>query len=162
MSQRRVIVNGTSTWVDLEPTGGTVYGFMEPAFAATIHRRRATPEELAIVAARDNAEGYLRAEQPKYTPPTGQFTNADREQESRMRGVARSHPVKRPPKPPRPSWRGPHHAPGQRARVIARATVVMEAMERHGDDKAAVGRELGMRLNTVSMVVKHARMREVA
>lgn len=95
MSRERVVV-GTddrgrpiSRWDDT-PAEAAPYGFMEPAYATTVERRQATPEELAASAARDMAPGYLGQIKK---PPTGLFTTPELMRASRMRGTQRSHEV---------------------------------------------------------------------
>lgn len=65
------------------------------------------------------------------------------------------------PKPAPRTRTGEGQRPGQASARDRRATLVMDAMSRHGDDQGAVATELGMKKNAVAMVVKFARRREV-
>lgn len=55
---------------------------------------------------------------------------------------------------------GEGQRPGQASERDRRASLVMEAMGRLGDDQGAVAAELGMKQNAVAQVVKFARKRE--
>lgn len=65
-------------------------------------------------------------------------------------------------KPRRRSRSGEGQRAGQASERDRRAAAVMAAMERLGDDQAAVAAELGMKKNAVAQIVKHARLRAAA
>lgn len=94
MSRQRV-VKGTdergrpkATWADPEPDTARGYGHMEPAFTATIERRKATPEELEAARAREAEASHLVA--PSLGRPSPAEARPDAQmQASRQRGAER-------------------------------------------------------------------------
>lgn len=121
---------------------------------APVCRLRATLDDLGPIAPVQVIESGLRAVATAWVLECDHHLAAPAGSRPIVRTAARDAESRR---------RGGQATKAATQRIKAeRAAAVMAALARHNGDRAAAARELGMRLNALTMVAKHAELRAAA